>query len=89
MLMSIKWKIKFLRNSAFRAVAVFCGRRIGKVVVDEDRLRHLCSWRFCMSYNDSYFGEPEGLLKAIVADMDRELPLQRNGSNIPAELVDA
>ncbi len=34
----------------------------------------LAKWRYCMSYNDSYFGEPPGELKRITAEIDRLLP---------------
>ncbi len=41
------------------------------------RLISLCEqftkWRHCMSYNDSYFGEPEGDLKRIAAEMERAM----------------
>lgn len=41
------------------------------------RLINLCeqftSWRSCMSYNDTYFGEPEGWLKSIAAEMKRAM----------------
>ena len=30
----------------------------------------LIQYKMCMSYNDSYFGEPKGLLKCIVSEMD-------------------
>lgn len=36
--------------------------------------RQLVQWRHCMSYNDSYFGEPAGLLKHIAAEFERLLP---------------
>ena len=35
-------------------------------------VKQIVKYRYCMSYNDSYFGEPEGFLKAIVADIDRK-----------------
>lgn len=34
----------------------------------------LVKWRYCMSYNNSYFGEPPGELKGITAEIDRLLP---------------
>lgn len=38
-----------------------------------ERLAHLVSqldpWRSCMSYNDSYFGEPPGHLKSTIRQM--------------------
>lgn len=33
----------------------------------------LTKWRNCMSYNDSYFGEPDGDLKRIAAAMERAM----------------
>lgn len=51
------------------------------VTVDLDRLRRLeqrvaelTKWKHSMSYNDSYFGEPAGLLKQVTAELDRLLP---------------
>lgn len=32
----------------------------------------LSPWLHCMSYNDSYFGEPKGLLKQTVRQMTKE-----------------
>jgi hypothetical protein len=29
----------------------------------------LDQWRYCMSYNDSYFGEPAGLVKSVVKEL--------------------
>jgi hypothetical protein len=31
----------------------------------------LAQWRHCMSYNESYFGEPHGLLKSAIAELER------------------
>lgn len=36
--------------------------------------KKLTAWRHCMSYNDSYFGEPPGLLKQVVAELERLMP---------------
>lgn len=51
------------------------------VTVDLDRVRRLeqrvaelTKWKHSMSYNDSYFGEPAGLLKQVTAELDRLLP---------------
>ena len=41
------------------------------VSVPRKLLRRLTTWRSCMSYNDSYFGEEAGELKRITADLDR------------------
>lgn len=35
----------------------------------------LAKWRYCMSYDDSYFGEPAGDLKRIAAEIDRLIPV--------------
>ena len=35
-------------------------------------VKQIVKYRYCMSYNSSYFGEPEGFLKAIVADINRK-----------------
>lgn len=37
-------------------------------------LKMITKYRYCMSYNSSYFGEPEGYLKAVVGDIERLLP---------------
>lgn len=36
----------------------------------------LVGWRHCMSYNDSYFGEPAGALKQTVNELRHLLPLE-------------
>lgn len=33
----------------------------------------ICAWRYCMSYNDSYFGEPAGTLKSATEELERLL----------------
>lgn len=35
-------------------------------------VKQIIKYRYSMSYNESYFGEPEGFLKATVADIDRK-----------------
>jgi hypothetical protein len=40
----------------------------------EGELRKLCSWKHLMSYNEAYFGEPEGELKSVVYAIERHLP---------------
>lgn len=44
-----------------------------QVVSDHVRklVSNLAKWRPCMSYNDSYFGEPAGLVKATVGELER------------------
>jgi hypothetical protein len=34
-------------------------------------IRKLAQWSLCMSYNDSYFGEPAGLVKQAVKQLER------------------
>jgi len=36
--------------------------------------RQLTQWKHLMSYNDSYFGEPDGDLKRLAYEIDRVLP---------------
>lgn len=36
--------------------------------------KKLTPYRYRMSYNDSYFGEPPGLLKQVVAELERLMP---------------
>jgi hypothetical protein len=44
----------------------------------DNALRHeiqkLTHWKHCMSYSDSYFGEPAGLMKRVAYALDRLLP---------------
>ena len=35
------------------------------------KIAEFTRWKHCMSYNDNYFGEPEGLLKRIAYELDR------------------
>lgn len=37
--------------------------------------QRLVTWRYCMSYNDSYFGEPAGLVKQVADELERLMPL--------------
>lgn len=41
-----------------------------------EEVKKIVKYRYCMSYNDSYFWEPEGYLKAVVADIDRKFFVQ-------------
>lgn len=36
----------------------------------------LNAWVGCMSYNDSYFGEPAGMLKSVIRDLDKTYTVQ-------------
>lgn len=45
----------------------------------------LVKWLYCMSYNDSYFGEPAGEVKRIAADMNRLLPTIAQSSSLSAQ----
>ena len=40
-----------------------------------DWCRRFTKWKHCMSYNDSYFGEPAGELKRIAYEIERILPV--------------
>ena len=35
-------------------------------------VKQIVKYRYCMSFNDSYFGEPEGFLKSVIEDIDRK-----------------
>jgi hypothetical protein len=35
----------------------------------------IARWQGCMSYNDSYFGEPRGLLKGVINELRHVLDL--------------
>ena len=37
----------------------------------EHHAKKLTQWLHCMSYNDSYFGEPSGLVKQVTAELNR------------------
>lgn len=37
----------------------------------EHHAKKLKKWLYCMSYNDSYFGEPEGLVKRVTSELNR------------------
>lgn len=41
------------------------------VPISRNLLNRVTKWRLCMSYNDSYFSEPEGELKRAVGDIER------------------
>lgn len=46
--------------------------------VQGDWIRHaeqIVKYRFCMSYDKSYFGEPSGLLKRVCKELDLLIPL--------------
>lgn len=42
-------------------------------------VERLTKWRLCMSYNDSYFGEPAGELKRIALEMEKSIPVSAHG----------
>lgn len=44
-------------------------------------IEKLSRWKHCMSYNDSYFGEPAGLVKRAVYQLDRLLDRQLVSAN--------
>lgn len=43
-------------------------------------VKKLIQWKHCMSYNDSYFGEPAGFLKWVVYQLERLLPQEETKS---------
>lgn len=47
-------------------------------------VRQITRYRLCMSYNDSYFGEPEGHLKSQVAELERLLAPHKPAATKPA-----
>lgn len=51
-------------------------------------LAKLFSWKHLMSYNESYFGEPEGELKATVYAIERLMPDAYRSDEV-AELIEA
>lgn len=55
------------------------------------QLTKLCSWKHLMSYNEAYFGEPEGELKAAVYAIERCLPeaLAAPADDVELETVSA
>lgn len=69
--------IKRIRYKLFLRIAKWAASKIGLAVVNESHLRKLCGWRLIMSYNDSYFGEPKGNLKGIVAELAHHLPARQ------------
>lgn len=72
--MNIKDYVSRLRWRFYMAIARWACAKIGHIPQNEFILRRLCGFRLSMSYNDSYFGEPKGLLKGLVAEIDRKLP---------------
>jgi hypothetical protein len=55
----------------------------------ETEIRKLTRWKRCMSYNDSYFGEPAGLVKSVAHQLDRILdrpPAPQAARSAPTEL---
>lgn len=44
-----------------------------EVLVRRNLIDDLTQWTSCMSYNDSYFGEPAGHLKRTVMQIEREV----------------
>lgn len=52
------------------AKAIFAaqGQNASAIFSEIGKLSH---WKHCMSYNTSYFGEPAGLLKQTVYELDR------------------
>lgn len=67
-------KAVFLRTSQLE---VFVERIKQEAVKDLEWQHHakdITKWLHCMSYNDSYFGEPPGLVKQVTAELNRLMP---------------
>lgn len=43
------------------------------VMIPRTLIERLLKWRLCMSYNDSYFGEPAGELKRLTHEIQRKV----------------
>jgi len=54
-----------------------------------DRVRQLVKeldqWSPCMSYNDSYFGEPPGMLKQTIRQLVKELDATKDITDMSTE----
>lgn len=37
----------------------------------QQEIQKIGEWKHCMSYNDSYFGEPDGLVKRVAYQLER------------------
>jgi uncharacterized protein YozE (UPF0346 family) len=71
---------KWIANGMWKVVPT-SGTVVSEATVPEDILTtekgdtlvrlvdKLDQWRYCMSYNDSYFGEPAGLVKSVVKEL--------------------
>ena len=58
----------------------------------EHHARKLTQWLHCMSYNDSYFGEPAGLVKQVTGELNRLVgaaPQQEAPKAAPAKAADS
>jgi hypothetical protein len=49
----------------------------------EHHAKKLTQWLHCMSYNDSYFGEPAGLVKQVTASLNRLIGTTPPAANKP------
>lgn len=49
--------------------------------------RRIDHFRLCMSYNDSYFGEPKGLLKGCIAEMAHMFDGRRAAAPLPQQVA--
>lgn len=63
----------------------------------EHHAQKLTKWLLCMSYNDSYFGEPKGLVKQVTSELDRLIGVRNQvaqskldlANKLADELIDA
>jgi len=58
----------------------------------ERHAKKLTDWLYCMSYNDSYFGEPAGLVKQVTSELNRLIvnaPPQREWVGLTDEDIKA
>lgn len=57
-------------SAGWRACAEWRDSQVGEPVW-EQHAKKLTQWLHCMSYNDSYFGEPAGLVKQVTHELYR------------------
>jgi hypothetical protein len=70
-------KPQWYKNRAERALAAYAAQPVAEAAAQAvpqelaNEIAKLTAWKHCMSYNDSYFGEPAGDLKRITYQLDR------------------
>lgn len=62
------------------AAAVLRAMADAEPVAWEHHASKLVYWLHCMSYNDSYFGEPAGLVKQVTGELNRLMRTPNNDS---------